>query len=465
MINKSYKIINNKFSRFFKFIFFLRYLLAVFFVAIVLFLNIPKSFDYKKKEENIKNYLLKNYGLQIRELEDIQFDSFPVPSLRLSNLSIDFHSDDTNLTTQKLIIFPKLFSIYNYENFKVRKVKFENSNLIGDVKYLQSLFKKISNKKKIYFENLNIKIKDGQNHVVNLKKVNFFNFGYKKNTIYGEIFNRNFKLKFIDDTIINFKIPDTGIVITLSILESTQARQIGNIKGNILKSNFKFNFFYEKNFLKINNFFFRDRNLSFNSNGSINLKPFFKINLESEIKNIKSGLFSNIDINKLLRYKNLIKKLNSQNILYYKSEKFGKNIIKDLSIKIETAYGRMKISKNFYISNTFIYCTNSINLLEEFPIFYFDCTVNSKDKKKLLKEFGIDYKSKKKETLDINSKGNINIFNNKINFDLIQINKDYKASNEDLKYYKNSFEKILFNENFLNIFRLAKIKNFIIDVS
>ena len=85
--------------------------------------------------ENIKNYLLKNYGLQIRELEDIQFDSFPVPSLRLSNLSIDFHSDDTNLTTQKLIIFPKLFSIYNYENFKVRKVKFENSNLIGDVKY------------------------------------------------------------------------------------------------------------------------------------------------------------------------------------------------------------------------------------------------------------------------------------------------------------------------------------------
>ena len=111
----------------------------------------------------------------------------------------------------------------------------------------------------------------------------------------------------------------------------------------------------------------------------------------------------------------------------------------------------MKISKNFYISNTFIYCTNSINLLEEFPIFYFDCTVNSKDKKKLLKEFGIDYKSKKKETLDINSKGNINIFNNKINFDLIQINKDYKASNEDLKYYKNSFEKILFNENFLNI--------------
>ena len=125
----------------------------------------------------------------------------------------------------------------------------------------------------------------------------------------------------------------------------------------------------------------------------------------------------------------------------------------------------MKISKNFYISNTFIYCTNSINLLEEFPIFYFDCAVNSKDKKKLLKEFGIDYKSKKKETLDINSRGNINIFNNKINFDLIQINKDYKASNEDLKYYKNSFEKILFNENFLNIFRLAKIKNFIIDVS
>ena len=64
MINKVQKIINNKFSRVFKFVFFLRYLIAIFFVAIVLFLFIPQFFDYTKKEEIIKNFLSQNYGLK-----------------------------------------------------------------------------------------------------------------------------------------------------------------------------------------------------------------------------------------------------------------------------------------------------------------------------------------------------------------------------------------------------------------
>ena len=54
MINKFYKIVNIKFSRFFKFIFFLRYLFAIFFISLGLFLLIPQFFDYKKKGGNNK---------------------------------------------------------------------------------------------------------------------------------------------------------------------------------------------------------------------------------------------------------------------------------------------------------------------------------------------------------------------------------------------------------------------------
>ena len=50
MINKYKKLIHNKFSRFFKFFFSIRYLFVIFFVAIVLFLLIPQFFDYKKTE-------------------------------------------------------------------------------------------------------------------------------------------------------------------------------------------------------------------------------------------------------------------------------------------------------------------------------------------------------------------------------------------------------------------------------
>ena len=92
MINRFYKLINNKFSRFFNFIFFLRYLLAIFFVAIVFLISIPQFFDYKKKEEIIKVYLSKNYGLDVQKIGVIKFESLPVPRLQLKNVHANFYS-------------------------------------------------------------------------------------------------------------------------------------------------------------------------------------------------------------------------------------------------------------------------------------------------------------------------------------------------------------------------------------
>ena len=61
--------------------------------------------------------------------------------------------------------------------------------------------------------------------------------------------------------------------------------------------------------------------------------------------------------------------------------------------------------------------------------------------------------------------GNINVLNNKINFKKITMNEDYKASKEDLNYYKQSFESILFNKDFIGIFNLDNIKDFILEIS
>ena len=109
-------------------------------------------------------------------------------------------------------------------------------------------------------------------------------------------------------------------------------------------------------------------------------------------------------------------------------------------------------------------CEGSINLLEEYPILYFDCSLVSKDKKKFLKEFSIKYKSKN-ELLKLNVKGNINVLNNRINFKNITMNSDYEASKEDLNYFKQTFENILFDKNFFDIFNLKKIKRFILEIS
>ena len=55
--------------------------------------------------------------------------------------------------------------------------------------------------------------------------------------------------------------------------------------------------------------------------------------------------------------------------------------------------------------------------------------------------------------------------NNKINFKKITLNNNYQASKEDLNYFKNLFEKIIFNEDLLRVFNLKKIKEFILEIS
>ena len=45
------------------------------------------------------------------------------------------------------------------------------------------------------------------------------------------------------------------------------------------------------------------------------------------------------------------------------------------------------------------------------------------------------------------------------------MNSNYVASKEDLKYFKDIFERILFDESFLEIFNFKKIKEFIKEIN
>ena len=172
-----------------------------------------------------------------------------------------------------------------------------------------------------------------------------------------------------------------------------------------------------------------------------------------------------MNLNKIINSKNLIKKINLNNKIIFKSNTFNNNLIDDLYLSINLAYGRLNYSKKIIISENIIICDGNINLLEEYPVLYFNCSITSKDKKKLLKKFKIKYKNKN-ELFKLNTKGNINILGNKINFQNILVNnKDYSASNEDLNYFKQIFESILFDKDFIGIFNLKKIKDFVLEVS
>ena len=466
MINRFYKTIHIKFSSFLKFVFFLRYLIAIFFVATMIFLTIPQFFDYKKKENIIKVYLSKYYGLEIKKMDDIKFKSFPLPHLEINNLVSDFFVENTYLKTQKLKIYPKLLNIYNYENFNVDKIFFVNNNL--EVTYFNSKFliQNIFNlQSKIFLKNLNIKIIDNGENVLELNNIDFVNYGFKKNKIEGNIFKRKFRINLSNDfKNIDFKLLKTGISADLKLIKDVNSNSYeGILNGKVLKSNFKFNFTYNENFLKINKFLFRNKKLSLDSDGFLNLKPFFEINLNSQIKNIDTNILKNLNLAHLFSYKNLIKQLNSEVNIFYKPELFKSNLINDLEIKTKLAYGRLSFSKNLTIDKSKFNCNGEVNLSEEFPILRYKCFFNSPNKKKLLRKIKINNNDSASFNLEVD--GNLNILNKKINFNNIEINNNYKATNEDLKYYKINFENILFDETFFEIFNLQKLRKFILEAS
>ena len=102
--------------------------------------------------------------------------------------------------------------------------------------------------KKIFFKDLNIRIKYKNNDILDLKKIYFSNHGYRKNKIIGEVFNKKFKIDLNDNLKeINFKLLNTGISAKLNIFEKNQISDLqGSFKGKILKSNLRFNFVFDK---------------------------------------------------------------------------------------------------------------------------------------------------------------------------------------------------------------------------
>ena len=465
MLNKFFKRIHNSNSKLLKFIFFLRYLVAIFFVTISLFLTIPTFLNYEKKEDVIKSYLIRNYNLEISEYSNIKYKAFPLPRLELNKAQIKFIKTKTNLEVSKLKIYPKIFSIYNFDKLKANKIIFDdtvaNLQVINFKPFTEHLLKQSN---KVSFNNLNLKITNINKSILKIENLYFSNFGYKRNHIKGKIFGKKFKLNLEDNLRgFKFKLINSGVNADLFFDEKQiHKKKTGSFKSKILNTNLKFNFVYDDKKLKIFNSFYRSKNLSFNNESIITFAPFFNMKTNLEIEEINFKIFETIDLNKIIEFKDIIKKINSNNIINYKPKKLTKSFIDDFNFYIDLAYGRLNYKKKFLVEGNLFSCEGNFNILDEYPLLYFNCKILVNDQKKLLKKFSIKTKMNN-GNFNIETKGNLNILNKKINFDKISLN-SIELTKDDLKYFKNSFERILFEKNFLGIFNLKKIKIFILEI-
>ena len=189
MLNKFFKTIHNKYSRLFKFIFFLRYLFATFFVSIFLFFIIPIFLNHEKKAELITNYLEENYDFEINDYENIKYKAFPLPSLEFKKTQIKFLKSNANFNVNYLKVYPKIFSIYNPNHFEANKIIFkENDVNLKTSKFFTFIEQLSKQRKKISFNDLTLKILKDNKLVIKLENIFFSYFVYKKNSIEGIIF-------------------------------------------------------------------------------------------------------------------------------------------------------------------------------------------------------------------------------------------------------------------------------------
>ena len=181
MINKIFKRIFNEYSNILKFIFYLKYLFLIFFIAFLIFLLTPKFFDYEKKQIYIKNYLIQNYDLRIKDIKKVEFNIFPLPNLEINTAVLDFNKV-SQIKTNKLLIYPNIFRIYNFQNFEANKVSIIGGKLNLKAKNLSSFYRNLINQKnKLSFNNLMIEITNEKQPIISLLNVNYSNFGFKKN--------------------------------------------------------------------------------------------------------------------------------------------------------------------------------------------------------------------------------------------------------------------------------------------
>ena len=305
-------------------------------------------------------------------------------------------------------------------------------------------------KNKISFNNFLIKIINEKQPIISLTKTNYSNFGYKKHEINGFIFKKKFNIKLKEKfKRITFNMQDSGILAEMNFLGNSDiSTKEGKFKAKILNSNVKFDFSYDGNHLNIQNSFFRNKHLSSSADGQITFDPFFSMNIKSLIKNIKKDIFYKIDIEKLLKNKNFIKRLNINHEINFVSKKFSRNLINRANSKLSISYGTLYLKKNISLDEGSIDCKNEINLIDENPILIFDCLIKSTNGKKFIKSFSVKKDKLKNDYLKLKIKGNFNLLKKKIYFLDVQVNNSYQASENELK--RSSAVIVKFSSSLIN---------------
>ena len=452
-----------------KSIFFIKYIIIIFTSLFVIYLIVPKVFNYEKKFVHLKKNLLKNYNVEIKEYSEINYNILPTPHLVFTNSKLIIDKQLMNGDVKNFKIILNLGQIYNYENIDIKKIILKDSEINIELNNIKNLIKYIARlDKKIYLKETKIQFTNKSQNIISINDTNFDNKNQNNLFFNGRFLDKKFKLRFIkkkDIKKITFYFPTIGLNSETKFLDSSYLDTFtAKTKIKILDNKFKFDVKKNKNFT-IYNSNFRNTAIQTTYDGSFKFNPYFSFDFILNLKylNLKKFLV------KIKKNKNnifgLSKKLNGNLRISLKKNSLTSQFLQKADIPLILKNGDIKINNShlkFKDGNIIInghYLHN-----EDYKKFKYDVDLNLNQTKKTLKKLNLDASGNLKDKNKIKVIGVLNLSKNKISIDKLVINKKIIKNKKVLQNYEQKFENTLIKNSILDIVDFYKLKKFIKEI-
>ena len=213
MINKFFRRILNRQLKFFSLFLLLKHTIIFFTVITIIFFSIPKLFDYEKKKNLIKNYLLDKYTLETSNIDSIKYQIFPLPNLTLKDINFSIQDGLINSSTKNLKIYLNFKNILTLKDLNAKKLVLEDAKLEVEIENYRNFLEYMHElNERLKVKNLDLSFKKDNNLLFKLKDIHFSNYGFKRSNVVGKIFEKKFKINFKNNNNeINFKILEAGV--------------------------------------------------------------------------------------------------------------------------------------------------------------------------------------------------------------------------------------------------------------
>ncbi len=165
------------------------------------YLLIPTFYNKESIQIQIKNKILKNYNIDIKFNEKINYLIFPKPHFSAKNLTILRNKKEIGLTNN-LKVYVGLGQFFSMKNIiDMRNLVFDKTDFniyLDDFLFFENLLKTEPNENKIIFKKSNIFFKNDDEEVLFINKISKGEFFYDPNNLQNVLISKNevFKVPF-----------------------------------------------------------------------------------------------------------------------------------------------------------------------------------------------------------------------------------------------------------------------------